>query len=80
MWGSHGLSDGTVPIADGRTARDKILQQNHCGTQTTATTPSPCVSYQGCDSGYPTTWCEFDGGHTIPSFASSAIVTFFKQF
>jgi poly(3-hydroxybutyrate) depolymerase len=80
MWGSHGLSDSVVPIADGRTARDAILTRNHCGTQTTATTPSPCASYDGCDSGYPTTWCEFDGGHTPPSFAASAIATFFKQF
>jgi polyhydroxybutyrate depolymerase len=80
MWGSHGLSDNVVPIADGRAGRDKILQQNKCGTTTTATTPSPCVSYEGCTSGYPSTWCEFDGSHQIPSFASSAIATFFKQF
>jgi len=80
MWGSHGLSDSVVPIADGRAARDKILQQNKCGTTTAATTPSPCVSYDGCTAGYPSTWCEFDGDHQIPSFANSAIATFFKQF
>lgn len=80
MWGSHGLSDDVVPIADGRAGRDAILARNHCGTQTTATTPSPCVTYEGCDSGYPTTWCEFEGGHTSPNFAGSAIATFFKQF
>ena len=80
MWGSHGLTDNVVPIADGRTARDKILLQNHCGTTTTATTPSPCVTYDGCDSGYPSTWCEFDGTHQIPTFANSAIAAFFKQF
>jgi poly(3-hydroxybutyrate) depolymerase len=80
MWGSHGLTDSVVPIADGRAARDKILQQNHCGTTTVATTPSPCVSYEGCDAGYPATWCEFDGDHTPPSFAASAIVAFFKTF
>lgn len=80
MWGSHGLSDNVVPIADGRAARDKILQENHCGTATSATTPSPCVSYTGCDAGYPATWCEFDGTHQMPSFGSSAIAAFFKQF
>jgi poly(3-hydroxybutyrate) depolymerase len=80
MWGSHGLSDNVVPIADGRAARDKILQQNHCGTTTAAVSPSPCVAYQGCDAGYPATWCEFDGTHAIPSFASSAIAAFFKTF
>jgi poly(3-hydroxybutyrate) depolymerase len=80
MWGSHGLSDDVVPIADGRAARDKILQQNHCGTTTVPVDPSPCVSYQGCDSGYPSTWCEWDGKHGIPSFASASIAAFFKQF
>lgn len=80
MWGSHGLSDNVVPIADGRAGRDAILKRNHCGTETVATTPSPCVSYQGCDSGYPTTWCEFEGSHAPPSFAAAAIVDFFKQF
>ena len=80
MWGSHGLSDNVVPIADGRSARDKILQQNHCGTTTAPIDPSPCVSYQGCDSGYPVTWCEFDGTHQPPSFGTSAITAFFKSF
>jgi poly(3-hydroxybutyrate) depolymerase len=80
MWGSHGISDTVVPIADGRSARNKILQQNHCGTTTTPIDPSPCVSYQGCDAGYPVTWCEFSGAHETPSFGSSAIAAFFKQF
>lgn len=80
MWGSHGLSDQVVPIDDGRAARDKILKQNHCGTETTPIDPSPCVSFQGCDAGYPVTWCEWDGQHGIPSFGSSAIAAFFKQF
>lgn len=80
MWGSHGISDNVVPIADGRKGRDAILSRNHCGTQTSPTTPSPCVSYEGCDSGYPTTWCEFEGSHAPPSFAAGAIVDFFKQF
>jgi polyhydroxybutyrate depolymerase len=80
MFGTHGTSDSVVPIADGRKARDKILAQNHCGTETTPVDPSPCVQYQGCDEGYPTTWCEWNGDHGMPSFASSAIATFFKQF
>ena len=80
MWGSHGLNDTVVPIADGRSARDKILLENHCGTTTTPVDPSPCVKYQGCDPGYDVTWCEWDGPHGIPSFGSSAIAAFFKQF
>jgi len=80
MWGSHGLNDTVVPIANGRAARDKILQENHCGTTTTPVEPSPCVKYEGCDPGYDVTWCEWDGPHGIPSFGSKAIVAFFKQF
>jgi poly(3-hydroxybutyrate) depolymerase len=80
MWGSHGTSDNVVPIEDGRAASDKILQQNHCGTQTVPMEPSPCVSYEGCDDGFPVTWCEWDGQHGIPNFGASAIAAFFKQF
>ena len=81
MWGSHGLTDTTVPIADGRAARDKILQQNHCGTTTVPnSTDASCVDYQGCDAGYPVTWCEFNGTHMPPSFGTSAITAFFKSF
>jgi polyhydroxybutyrate depolymerase len=80
MWGSHGTNDSLVPIASGRQARDKILQQNHCGTTTKAVDPSPCVAYQGCDDGYPVTWCEWDGDHDRPPFGNSAVAAFFKQF
>ena len=80
MWGSHGTSDSLVPIASGRQARDKILQQNHCGSQTTSVDPSPCVAYQGCDTGYPVTWCEWDGDHNRPPFGNTAVAAFFKQF
>lgn len=80
MWGAHGANDTFVPTANGRAARDKILKQNHCGTETVPIDPSPCVSYQGCDAGYPVTWCEWNGEHAIPSFGSSAIAAFFKQF
>jgi poly(3-hydroxybutyrate) depolymerase len=81
MWGSHGLSDTTVPIADGRAARDKILKQNHCGTGTVPNAAdASCVDYQGCDAGYPVTWCEFAGTHMPPSFGTTAITAFFKSF
>lgn len=79
-WITHGDADTTVDIAGDETARDQFLADNHCGT-TTAVTPSPCVSYDGCDSGYPVVWCPVAGeGHTIPSFAASGIANFFSQF
>ncbi len=80
MWGSHGTSDNVVPLEDGRAALEKVLQQSHCGTETTPVEPSPCVQYQGCDPGYEVTWCEWDGQHGIPSFGSEAIAEFFSQF
>ncbi len=80
MWGAHGTSDSVVSLSQGQQARDKILKQNNCGTQTKPVDPSPCVEYQGCTSGYPVVWCEWAGDHATPSFAPSAIATFFKQF
>jgi polyhydroxybutyrate depolymerase len=80
MWGSHGLSDNVVPLKDGQAARDKILNQNHCGTMTTPVDPSPCVRYEGCDPGYEVTWCEWNGQHGIPNFGSAAVAAFFKTF
>jgi polyhydroxybutyrate depolymerase len=80
-WITHGTADPTVDISGDETARDQILKDNGCGTTTQPVDPSPCVSYDGCTSGYPVVWCPVDGeGHTIPSFAAGAISTFFKQF
>ena len=80
-WITHGTADPTVDISGDETARDQFLADNHCGTTSTAVDPSPCMSYDGCDSGYPVVWCPVDGeGHTIPSFAAGAIATFLGQF
>jgi hypothetical protein len=38
------------------------------------------VAYQGCDEGYPVTWCEWDGDHDRPPFGNTAVAAFFKQF
>jgi poly(3-hydroxybutyrate) depolymerase len=80
-WMTHGTADMTVDISGGEAARDQVLKDNGCGTGTMPVDPSPCVSYQGCASGYPVVWCPVEGeGHTIPSFAADAIAAFFKQF
>jgi len=35
----------------------------------------------GCAlGGMPVVWCELDGGHTVPPFASAEIWAFFSQF
>jgi poly(3-hydroxybutyrate) depolymerase len=80
-WITHGTADMTVTFASGQTARDQYLKDNGCGTTSTPVDPAPCVSYDGCKSGYPVVWCPVDGeGHTIPSFAAGAIANFFKGF
>jgi polyhydroxybutyrate depolymerase len=80
VWMAHGDNDTVVPLADGMTALNKFLTKNGCGTQTTPVSPSPCVQYQGCMTGYPVTWCEFSGGHMPWSPAPDALWAFFSQF
>jgi polyhydroxybutyrate depolymerase len=80
VWSSHGNQDTTVPYSAGVASRDHWVAANHCGSQTLAVGPGTCVEYQGCDPGYPVDWCEFDGGHTIPSFASQGIWSFLSRF
>ena len=77
---SHGDNDGTVPLSDGQEALDVFRERNQCQEQTTPVTPSPCVAYQGCAAGAPVHYCEFPGGHSVPSFASEAVWNFFNQF
>jgi poly(3-hydroxybutyrate) depolymerase len=83
MWGSHGYSngaDGVVPIDNGRGGRDVFLERNGCSDQTVSVEPDECVAYQGCTDGYPVTWCEWNGGHSTPGFATNAVWDFFSQF
>ncbi len=78
--GIHGTADDQVTYANGETARDLFRTSAHCGTATQPTATSPCVAYDGCDSGYPVQWCSHSGGHTVPSFSAAGIAAFFKQF
>lgn len=79
-WIAHGDTDATVSLASGIAARDYFLTLNHCTMTTAPTTPSPCIEYSGCDTGYPVHWCQFVGGHSTPSFAAAGIWPFFSQF
>jgi poly(3-hydroxybutyrate) depolymerase len=79
-WMTHGTADMDVAISGAEAARDAFRTANHCTTTTMPTEPSPCVTYQGCDAGYPVVWCVHDGGHTIPAFSAEAIANFFRQF
>jgi polyhydroxybutyrate depolymerase len=80
-WMTHGTADTTISISSDETARDQFLADNYCGATMEPVDPSPCVSYDGCDSGYPVVWCPVEGeGHAIPTFAAGGIATFFSQF
>jgi polyhydroxybutyrate depolymerase len=69
---AHDTDDMDNPIAGGIAARDRILRDNGCTTQTVPydfdgdpATPSTCVMYQGCRPGYPVVWCQTTGkGHS----------------
>ena len=79
-WASHGKSDPTINIANGEAARDAFMARNHCAAQTSAGSPTGCLNYQGCDAGYPVTWCPFEGLHEPSPFAGTAIWAFLSQF
>lgn len=79
-WISHGTSDDVVGHSAGVEARDLFVSANSCSNSTVPVQPSPCVEYQNCASGYPVVWCSFNGGHSTPSFYSSAVWNFFSRF
>jgi polyhydroxybutyrate depolymerase len=80
VWMSHGDNDTVVPLADGKDALNLFVAKNGCQAQTAPVEPTPCVSYQGCSEGYPIHFCQFSGGHNVPSFAAAGIWAFFDQF
>lgn len=75
-WASHGTSDSTISPPQGQAARDEFVKRNHCTSQTSSPDANNCVTYQGCDPGYPVAWCTFNGQHEPPPFAGPAIWRF----
>jgi poly(3-hydroxybutyrate) depolymerase len=79
-WLAHGNMDMTVPFTSGQMSRDYWVGANHCQSTSKPIGTDGCLAYDGCDAGYPVTFCEFTGGHTVPPFASASIWEFFSQF
>jgi poly(3-hydroxybutyrate) depolymerase len=79
-WIAHGNRDTNVPFSYGQMSRDYWRNANNCGTASVPATPGSCLEYQDCDPGFPVQFCEFDGGHTLPSFTAEAAWKFFEQF
>jgi polyhydroxybutyrate depolymerase len=92
VMGFHGTEDTVVSIDGGRAGRDVFVERNHCTEETLPAEPNwcdelsegeqpcSCVAYQGCDAGYPVTWCEFNGPHTPAPNSAETIWNFFSQF
>jgi polyhydroxybutyrate depolymerase len=93
VMGFHGTEDTVVSIEGGRRGRDEFIARNHCTMETTPVDgavwcdgipdnrqPCTCVSYNGCDEGYPVVWCEFNGPHTPAPNSGATIWNFFAQF
>ncbi|MDZ7923405.1 MAG: hypothetical protein U5M23_04960 [Marinagarivorans sp.] len=62
-------------------SRTRALKANNCSDQTKPISPSPCVDYQGCDAGYPVTWCLTTGrGHNRQdNLAPQVFWNFFRR-
>ena len=71
----HGTADDTIPIDDGRLARSAALVRDGCDAN-----PLPddanCVQYS-CPAPYAVSYCEWPGGHTVPSWGGPEISRFF---
>jgi len=76
-WLAHGTADEVVPFGAGTTARRRWSSRNGCASEVDPATPTFCTSHVGCDEGYPVHFCDHDGGHTWPRWASAAIWEFF---
>jgi len=75
----HGTADTAEPIASGISSRDHFVATNGCTTTTSPMTPSPCVTYTGCQLGKSVAWCQHSGAHEIPTFAPGGVWSFFMS-
>lgn len=89
VMGFHGDDDTVVSIEGGRTGRDEFIERNNCGASKPSDStycagagsdPCTCTTYDGCDEGYPVTWCEFNGPHTPAPNSAATIWNFFASF
>jgi polyhydroxybutyrate depolymerase len=75
-WISNGTMDPSH-LPDAKAARDHWVKNNGCDLATTAkVSPDPCVSYAGCQAGFPVHWCQNPGGHDLPAYAPEGMSGF----
>ena len=72
----HGASDGTVAPSEGQKSIDHWTHANHCAGST-ATSPAPCITFQGCSN--PVVTCKVPAlGHSIWPQARPLVWSFFE--
>lgn len=75
------ITIGIEELTSGREAfRDFFRDAAMCEATNMSTEPSPCVAYDGCAAETPVHYCQHDGGHTWPAFATEATWAFFQRF
>jgi polyhydroxybutyrate depolymerase len=92
VMGFHGTHDGVVDISGGQAGRDVFIERNGCTKETMPAQPNwcdgladnflpcTCLAYQGCTTGYPVTWCEYNADHMPAPSSGKTLWSFFSQF
>jgi len=76
----HGSNDTDMPVEASKPTRDYWIEINGCNKGETEEGMDPtCEAYSSCDPDFPVQYCEHNGGHDWPDFASDAIWNFFKS-
>lgn len=78
--GSLGLDD--VPGNSQATQTDQFARANGCTIEKLPTAQPGkhvCTPYRGCKTGFPVTWCSFDGGHDYQPIDPGASSTWMPQ-
>ncbi len=78
--GIHGAFDTNIDLELGYAARDIFVERNHCEPTVSSLAVGACVAFDGCESGKPVHWCEFEGDHTQWVGAPEIIWDFFARF
>lgn len=75
------ITIGTEELTPEREAfRDFFRDRAMCSETSMATSPDPCVAYDGCESTTPVHYCQHPDGHIWPAFGSEAMWAFFSSF
>jgi hypothetical protein len=61
---------------------DFFARTNGCTVESLPEAPAgghACTNYMGCDAGFPTRWCDYDGGHTAAHVDSGENMSWVPQ-